>query len=211
MSAPRPAVRIAGAAILAAVVTTGLLYAMQALVSEDRGPIEDRVRRLRVDILRPRRETRVETTKRVLPEREPQRDRPPPTPSLPPAPATRLSPTARAVELPALDFRPALTGGPSLGAAPAADGEAIPLVRIQPRYPTRAATRGIEGWVLVEFTIDSTGAVADPEIVESHPSSIFNREALRAIRKWKYKPRIEAGVPVARPGIRVKLRFELED
>ena len=43
------------------------------------------------------------------------------------------------------------------------------------------------------------------------PGTVFNRAALRAIRKWKYSPKIEDGVAVERHDVRVKLHFGLED
>ncbi len=99
---------------------------------------------------------------------------------------------------------------PTLGGAPS-DSDVIPLVRVLPQYPPRAASRGIEGWVIVEFTISAAGTVKDPVVVDSHPSAIFNRAMLRAIRKWKYKPKIVDGVAVERIGVRVRQNFELED
>ena len=69
----------------------------------------------------------------------------------------------------------------------------IPLVRIQPTYPMRANRRRIEGWVKVEFTITKEGIVKDPVVVDSKPSSIFNSAALKAIKRWKFKPHIIAG------------------
>ena len=102
------------------------------------------------------------------------------------------------------------TGG--IGPAGAiVDSDAIPLVRIEPTYPPRAAERGIEGWVEVEFTISPRGTVEDPVVVAYHPSSIFNNAALRAIRRWKYNPKIVNGKPVARKGVKVHLEFELEE
>jgi protein TonB len=73
----------------------------------------------------------------------------------------------------------------------------------------RASERGIEGWVEVEFTISKTGTVKNPVVMNSHPSSIFDRSALKAIRKWKYNPKIEDGEAVERSGVKVRLKFEL--
>jgi protein TonB len=58
--------------------------------------------------------------------------------------------------------------------------------------------RGLEGWVQVRFTINPDGSVADPEVVAAEPPRIFNREAVRAILRWKFRPRIVDGQPVAR-------------
>jgi protein TonB len=74
-----------------------------------------------------------------------------------------------------------------------------------------AAQRRIEGWVIVEFNISVVGRVKDAKVVSAEPPRIFDREALRAIRKWKYKPKVENGVAVERKGIRVKLTFTLDN
>ncbi len=46
-------------------------------------------------------------------------------------------------------------------------------------------------------------------MLKSHPSSIFARSALKAMRKWKYNPQIEDGEAVERSGVKVRLKFEL--
>jgi protein TonB len=90
------------------------------------------------------------------------------------------------------------------------DGEYLPIVRVEPIYPTRAASRGVEGHVIMEFTVTSNGSVVDPIVVEAEPSSIFNSAATRAVLKWKYKPRVVDGTPVDVPGVRTMLTFKLD-
>lgn len=92
---------------------------------------------------------------------------------------------------------------------PGSDKSEMPIVRVAPAYPRRALDRGIEGWVEVEFTVTEVGGVSDPKVLSAHPSSIFDRAALRAIERWKYEPKIVDGQPVSRPGVRTRLRFEL--
>jgi protein TonB len=77
-------------------------------------------------------------------------------------------------------------------------------------YPRRAAIAKIEGYVTVEFTITETGSVADPSVVDAKPPRVFDREAIRAILKWKFKPRIVDGQPVARRATQT-LDFKLAD
>lgn len=89
-------------------------------------------------------------------------------------------------------------------------GEARPIVRISPQYPVAAARDGIEGWVVLSFSINETGGVEDVEVLDAEPKRIFNREATRALRKWKYRPKIVDGKPVKQSNITVQLDFKLE-
>jgi len=80
-----------------------------------------------------------------------------------------------------------------------------------PLYPMRASTRGIEGWVVVEFTITETGSVEDAHVVQADPPRVFDSAAVKAIRRWKYKPKVTGGKPVAQVGVRTLISFELEE
>ena len=99
--------------------------------------------------------------------------------------------------------------GRQFGVSGGGDRDVVPLVRVDPEYPPRARQQGIEGWVEVEFTISPVGTVQDAVVIASKPSFVFDRAALRAIRKWRYNPKVENGVAIARPGIQVRLRFEI--
>lgn len=74
--------------------------------------------------------------------------------------------------------------------------DVIPLLRFDPVYPRKAARAGTEGWVKVEFTITGHGDVVDAVVVDSRPRRIFNDSALKAIKKWQFKPRVIDGRPV---------------
>lgn len=92
----------------------------------------------------------------------------------------------------------------------ASDGEYLPIMKMAPEYPGRAARRGIEGYVVLEYTVTKQGTVKDVAVVESKPSSIFNRAAIRSAKGYKYQPRMESGKPVEVPGVRTKIVFRLE-
>jgi protein TonB len=83
-------------------------------------------------------------------------------------------------------------------------------VRVEPEYPQRAKHQGIEGWVELEFTISPAGTVKNPRVIHAQPASVFDQAALSAVRRWRYNPRIEEGVAVAREGVQVRMRFELD-
>ena len=151
---------------------------------------------------------------RLAPEAQPppRDEREPPTepdpPEVPPTPSFALQ-TANQPQLsaPQIEMTAAITSGPLLDmtplAAPASNKQTVlsghelmPLVRVPPRYPGRAARLQIEGSVTVEFTITADGSVADPAIIESDPPRVFDKAALQAIVQWKFKPRVEDGQAV---------------
>lgn len=91
------------------------------------------------------------------------------------------------------------------------DTGATPIVRVDPKYPVDAARDGKEGWVKLSFTINETGNVEDVKVIESQPRRTFDREAQRALKKWKYKPKIEGGQPVKQFNQKVQLDFSLDE
>ncbi|MBT5719374.1 MAG: TonB family protein [Gammaproteobacteria bacterium] len=95
----------------------------------------------------------------------------------------------------------------------ATDGDFLPLVAIAPQYPTRAAQRGIEGWCLVSFTVNGLGNVEEDSIVvvDAEPSNIFDRSSIRAATRFKFQPRVVDGQGVAVEGVQYVFRYELED
>ena len=90
-----------------------------------------------------------------------------------------------------------------------AEGDYLPIVRVAPVYPARALSRGLEGYVDLVFTVTSAGTVADP-VVEFSTSSLFERAAIRAVLKFKYKPRVRDGVAIDVPNVKTRISFEIE-
>ncbi len=84
----------------------------------------------------------------------------------------------------------------------------IPLERIPPKYPARAANRHIEGWVKIEFTITTSGTVKDAVVVEAEPAEVFDEAALKAIGQWLFKEKIVNGVAVEQRAVQT-LQFKL--
>jgi protein TonB len=191
---------------LAALVTFGLFWAMQALVGVT-GKLEEGRPPPSVEFVRLKRDTAPETKKREPPKRE-KPEAPPPPPNLNMSKASLDPGDGVGGIAPQIDPSDALSGGIGMGGG--SDRDAVPLVRIQPEYPMNARQRGIEGWVTLEFVITKAGTVRDPVVIASQPGSVFDRSALRAIRKWKYNPKIENGQAVERDGM-VTLEFAMED
>ncbi|HEY7670974.1 MAG TPA: energy transducer TonB [Gammaproteobacteria bacterium] len=158
----------------------------------------------RIDFTRMRRDTETVTKRDVRVERE----RPPIVPEVPRmAFSTGALDNNIATLSPVVDARGAMS---RMSLTAGSDQDVLPLVRIAPEYPARAAARGIEGWVIVQFTITPTGSVRDPIVVEAMPKNVFDDAALKAIARWRYNPKIEGGVAVERVGVRTIIRFVLE-
>jgi len=80
-----------------------------------------------------------------------------------------------------------------------------------PVYPRNATTRGIEGYVVVGFSVSASGAVYDAHVLESEPKNVFDKSALNAIKKFKYKARAVQGKAVSTDGQRYLFRYELDE
>ena len=75
--------------------------------------------------------------------------------------------------------------------------ELISVLRRSPPYPRLLQRRGIEGYVLVEFTVTEKGLVQDPVIIESRPHEDFGESVLKTVRHWKFQPYLIDCKPVA--------------
>jgi protein TonB len=199
------ALRFSLAIALAMITTFALFWVMQALVGVS-GELKEGRPSPRVEFVRLKRDTTPETKKREPPRREkPEQQPPPPEMNL----AKNINPGDAVGEIvPMVDTAVELEKAMSLGAG-GGDSDVVPLVRVDPEYPAQAEQRRIEGWVDIEFTIGPAGTVESPKVIGAQPRGVFEQSALRAVRRWRYNPKIEDGVAVARPGIRVRLRFEL--
>lgn len=87
----------------------------------------------------------------------------------------------------------------------------LPLNTVDPEYPARAAQRGIEGWVLVSFTVDESGAVINQSInvEDAEPPNIFNRAAIRAAEKFRFQPPTDSDEPSRIEGVQYLFRWSL--
>lgn len=72
-----------------------------------------------------------------------------------------------------------------------------------PEFPSAALRSGIDGWVVLEFTVDTNGRVGDVEVADSS-SRVFHRNAIRALEQWRFSPVQENGQSVP---VRANVRF----
>ena len=207
-------------AILAAIlVTAALIYLEQFLIEGGEKALDESPNSQLVDIVRVKEEVEVATRER--------RQKPPPPDQAPeiqkPQMATNFDlDSAYSMSNPADGMSNDLELGLGFGFS---DGEYLPIVKVSPEYPRRALVEGLAGWVIVEFTVGKAGNVIDPVVVGNcavpqregqeslecvdRPSSIFDRSALKAAKKFKYKPKVIDGEPIDTAGVRNKITFVL--
>ena len=103
---------------------------------------------------------------------------------------------------------PPVDTGTTIGGA--TNSDVIAFLTVAPDYPDRAAQRGIEGYVVVEYSIDEIGRVGEVHVIFSEPEKIFDRAAINAVKRYKYKPKLVDGQPVPVNQVRQKISFELD-
>jgi len=193
--------------IVSAGVTFGLLFLMQLLIATGmKAETEDNIGKI-LDFVRVKKEEVVER-KQVKPKKPPAPEAPPP--DMPKPRMDNMDAPAETINIAPMSMNADINISGDFGFS-ASDGEYLPIVKVAPIYPRRAQSRGLEGYVLIEFTVTKTGAVSNPVIIRSEPPNVFDRAALSAVIKFKYKPRVVNGEPIDSPGVRNIIRFELAD
>lgn len=89
------------------------------------------------------------------------------------------------------------------------DGDAKPVVRVNPKYPIIAARDGIEGWVVLAFDINAIGEVINIKIIDSQPKRVFDKAAKQALKRWKYRAKSINGKQVEQRDFTVQLDFTM--
>ena len=210
-------IRFSFSTVVGFFVTIALFYLMQALIQGAGSAMtEENIGNL-IDFVRIKQDPEVTVIHRI------------PIPPPPVEPPPDLPPQSICTQTSAPEFimgpldSPIGNDDPRWGVG-LSDGEYLPIVKVQPRFPRRALSRGMSGWVVVEFTVTAQGTVTNPYVVENcgsirrvtgegectdSPNNVFDSAALKAVKKFKYKPRIFNEVPVEVTGVRNKVSFEL--
>ena len=209
----KPELRYLSALLFGVLISFGLFFLMQSLIDSGEQHKNASAEGQIMDFIRIREDETLSIKNREKPKKPKPPKEPPPPPKL--IIEKQVKPTMNRIkiEIPNIDLPSIAGGGPFLGnwaGNPLAEGDVLPIVRIDPQWPREALVEGIEGYVVVEVTIGADGSVKDVRVLQSKPRRMFDRNVIRAVLKWKFKPRIINGVAVERKAIQM-LEFTLDD
>lgn len=170
--------------------------------------------------------TRVDTSSLTPPNEAPPPPEPPPKQEEPPEPPPSMAdvPQDLSLNVPELDVAVGMGGvlpgqGNPFGAAGDAlteltafsvsDLDQVPSLISSPApvYPRELLKAKVQGGVSLLFVVDESGRVEDPR-VESSSHADFERPALEAIRRWKFKPGMKDGAAV-KTYLRLPMKFKI--
>lgn len=174
-----------------------LFIAMSSIVAPPEGFERPTNESTAIDFVQRRKDSDTETRNRTLP--EPPQIPQVPTPAaantnqdMPQAPSLQMPPMSTDMSLSGMSMMGDLLIGISKG-----DTEVMPLVRQPAIYPERAKSRRIEGFVTARLSISADGSVTNVEVINAEPPGIFDREAVRAMYRYRFDPKMVNGQPVA--------------
>lgn len=186
-------------AFLCSILITGVIFAvMNGMVTSDVKNNNIQGEQTVIDFIRLKQdsESRVKTREKKLP---PQPKKPP----MPPQKTTQQNTPMKQIAMRMPNITPdlslankSLLGDAQIGMG-FGDGDVIPLVRMPAQYPSKAKRRNIEGFVKARLEVNALGTVDSVEIIDSKPKGVFERSAIRALYKYKFKPQIVNGKPQA--------------
>lgn len=191
------------------VVAFVLFIAMSTIVAPPDGFDRPATESTAIDFVQRRKDSETETRSRAIPE-------PPQVPQIPtPAAASNniAAPAPSMMQMPPITPNMALSGNNIMGdlliGIGKGDTEVLPLVRQPAIYPARAKARKIEGFVTARLSISADGSVTDVDVVSSEPTGVFEREAVRAMYRYRFDPKMVNGEAVAQTAMQT-VEFKLK-
>lgn len=184
-------------AFLCSIIVTGSLFAvMSGMVSSDGAQNNNQGEQTVIDFIRLKQDSDSRVKERE--KKEPPKPKKPPMP--PEQTAQQNTPMKQiAMRMPNITPDLSLANKSLLGDAQIGmgfgDGDVIPLVRMPAQYPSKAKRRNIEGFVKARLEVNVSGTVDSVEIIDAKPRGVFERSAIRALYKYKFKPQIIDGKP----------------
>lgn len=189
---------------LASLITFCLFVLMATLVANNQSAPIDTAPAVPVTVMQTPDDSKINKIDRPKPKPpEPPKARPKPT-EITPEEGSEPTSYAKNITMPAAQTTTEIG---SLMKQP--DSDARPIVRVNPKYPIKAATEGKEGWVLLSFDINEIGAVTNVQVLDSQPKRTFDNAAKKALKKWKYRAKVVDGKAIIQQNLTVQLDFTM--
>ena len=187
--------------IIPIIVTIVIFLIIQSLITQGSGIDKNRNNPNYVDFIRIKQDDTLQERKRTIPDK-------PPTPKRPPQPQIELDvnkppPVAKLdFEMPDFSLPTDFSGAflSNLESMGSGISQLIPIVKVAPRCPREAQINGINGSVKMLLTVSATGRVNNIVIQSFKPSRVFNSEAIKAVKRWQFKPKTIDGIAVDQKG-----------
>lgn len=187
--------------IIALSVTFVIFFIIQALISQASELNKSNKAPNFIEFIRIKQDDSLQERKRTIPDK-------PPTPKRPPQPQVELDvskppPTANLdfdmpdFSLPT-DFSGAFLG--NLESMGTGTSQLIPIVKVAPRCPREAQISGIDGSVTLILNVNANGRVSTIQVKSAKPTRVFNSEAIKAVKRWQFKPKTIDGIAVDQKG-----------
>lgn len=198
-------IKVINITLVSMAVCFGLFAFMASLITNKNSPKISEEETLIVEFVQPKKDSKVKVKPKILP--------PPPQPKIVKLENTKMDPTdsdnsAVKVEVPGINIAKQTID--NFDVAGSRNNEARPIVRVSPKYPIAAMRDGKQGWVQLAFSIDEVGRVKNIKVLAAEPKRVFNKAAVQALKKWKYKAKLVSGKPIEQHNLTVQLDFKLE-
>ena len=182
-------------------VTCIIFFIIQTLISQASELNKSNKAPNFIEFIRIKQDDSLQERKRIIPDK-------PPTPKRPPQPQVEIDvskppPTANLdfdmpdFSLPT-DFSGAFMG--NLESMGTGTSQLIPIVKVAPRCPREAQISGIDGSVTLLLNVNSNGRVNTIQVKSAKPTRVFNSEAIKAVKRWQFKPKTIDGIAVDQKG-----------
>ena len=189
----------------AAIITFAIFFSMQMLISQGDITLKEKPKRVIMDFGKIREIPPVDT--RELP---PVKQKIEEMPEVVPYDFKTTGEPHQSGDPLITDIRPIAPKPGSPGNAITTDGGFIAILRPAPQYPQDMADKGIEGYVRLKYTVTANGSTADIVVMSSSHRG-FERSAVKAAQKFKFKPHIEDSIAIAVPNVYSIMEFKLEN
>jgi len=191
-------------------ISLALFWLMQMMISNNQQGFKKTDNIQMTEFVRLKRETKLQTKDRKIPDEPPPPEKRPPPPEMEMEQVSMTQNDTPQIDMPNLDIplQAERFGGSLLNGLQVDKGGKVGqnfstavLSKAPAVFPSRALNRGIKKcWVKVEFTLTKLGTAENAKVIDSKPKRICNKNALKSFRNWKFKPKIIAGKAVDVPG-----------